>query len=95
MYVLSSFLDGMAVGSAGSDGLHVYSAYFNGVYANTTQPSGQWGFYTPDHIFGTVGMFSVQPSANITGVLHTGSAASGSSQRMNQFVMRCCGSPSC
>ena len=58
VYVLSSFLDGMAVGSAGSDGLHVYSAYFNGVYANTTQPSGQWGFYTPDHIFGTVGMFS-------------------------------------
>jgi hypothetical protein len=58
VYVLSSFLDGMAVGSAGSDGLHVYSAFFNGVYANTTQPSGQWGFYTPDRIFGTVGMFS-------------------------------------
>ena len=58
LYVLSSSLDGMAVGSAGSDGLHVYSAYFNGVYANTTQPSGQWGFYTPDRIFGTVGMFS-------------------------------------
>ena len=35
----------------------------------------------------TVGLFSVQPSANITGVLHTGFAASGSSQRMNQFVM--------
>ncbi len=58
VYVLSSFLDGVAVGSSGADGLHVYSAYFNGVYANTTQPSGQWGVYTPDRIFGTIGMFS-------------------------------------
>ncbi len=55
---LAAFLDGMAVGSAGSDGLHVYSAFFNGVYANTTQPSGQWGFFTSDRIFGTIGMFS-------------------------------------
>ena len=43
----------------------------------------------------TVGLFSVQPAANITGALHAGSAASGSSQRRNQFVMRFCGSPSC
>ncbi|WP_423224605.1 hypothetical protein [Candidatus Amarolinea aalborgensis] len=56
--VNSTTNDGFHVNGAGGDGLHVNSAGFTGVHANTEQANGQWGFYTPDRIFGTVGMFS-------------------------------------
>ncbi len=68
LFVQSAGLDGVHVGLAGFDGVYVASASNNGVdvssagytgmYADTGQASGQWGFYTPDRIFGTIGMFS-------------------------------------
>ena len=65
--VVSAGYDGVGVYSAGTNGVGVYSASngvyvqsagYTGVYAHTTQASGQWGFYTPDRIFGAIGMFS-------------------------------------
>ncbi len=58
LFVNTAVQHGVEVGSAGNTGVYVYSAGNTGVFANTTQASGQWGFYTPDRIFGTLGMFS-------------------------------------
>lgn len=57
VYVQSAGHEGINVGSA-PIGVYVSSASGTGAHANTMQASGQWGFYTPDRIFGTVGMFS-------------------------------------
>ena len=48
--------------------MYVNSAGYDGVYANTTQASGQWGFYTPDAIHGSnVLMHSLSLVAQVTG----------------------------
>jgi hypothetical protein len=77
--VVSAGLDGVAVGvvardgvfvsSAGDNGVYVDSAGDLGVYANTTQASGQWGFYTPDAIHGSnVLLHSLSLVAQASGV---------------------------
>lgn len=66
--VWSAGNDGVSVNSASWDGVEVGAAGWNGVYAHTTQENGQWGFYTPDRIFGIIGMFSaVSLVAQVTG----------------------------
>ncbi|MEA3335121.1 MAG: hypothetical protein U9R25_04375 [Chloroflexota bacterium] len=39
------------MGNAQDDGLHVSQAGADGVYADTTQSSHEWGFYTPDAMY--------------------------------------------
>ena len=59
---------GVGVEAAGGDGMRVVSATYNGVYANTTQASGEWGFYTPDKIHGSnVLLESVSLVAQVSG----------------------------
>ena len=58
MWVSSAANHGVYVNSVVNSGVVVNSAGGSGVYANTTNAGGQWGFYTPDRIFGTIGMFS-------------------------------------
>jgi hypothetical protein len=68
VWVSSAVYTGVQVDSAGSDGLHVSSAGYDGVYANTNQPSGQWGFNTPDAIHGSnVLLHSLSLVAQVTG----------------------------
>ena len=68
MYVGSAGFDGVYVYSAGENGVQVVSAGMNGVYANTTQASGQWGFYTDDAIHGSnVLMHSLSLVAQVSG----------------------------
>jgi hypothetical protein len=54
--------DGVHVVEAGDYGVYVGDAYYgvvvdsaagDGVYANTTNAAGEWGFYTPDKIHGS------------------------------------------
>lgn len=67
-YVASAGWNGMVVEAAGGDGMRVVSATYNGVYANTTQASGEWGFYTPDKIHGSnVLLESVSLVAQVSG----------------------------
>ncbi|MBC8488969.1 MAG: hypothetical protein H8D45_23360 [Bacteroidetes bacterium] len=44
--------DGLTVSGADDDGVEVFSATDIGVYAETTNPSDQYGVYTPDRIYG-------------------------------------------
>jgi hypothetical protein len=41
----------VVVESAGDDGVDVWWAGVDGVYANTQQTDHEWGFYTPDKIY--------------------------------------------
>ncbi|MBK9229762.1 MAG: hypothetical protein IPO15_02480 [Anaerolineae bacterium] len=67
-YVASAGWNGMVVEAAGGDGMRVVSATYNGMYANTTQASGEWGFYTPDKIHGSnVLLESVSLVAQVSG----------------------------
>ena len=52
MRVASAGGTGLRVDSA-NYGVDVVSAGFTGMYAGTTQVSGQWGFYTDDAIYGS------------------------------------------
>ncbi len=68
VYVGAADSHGMVVQMTNSDGVRVESAAFNGVYANTTDPNNEWGFYTPDKVYGSnvlLGALSVV--AQVTG----------------------------
>jgi hypothetical protein len=59
--VFSAGANGVRVSSAGDNGVHVASAGGDGVFANTSQASGEWGFYTPDKIYAGTALASGGP----------------------------------
>lgn len=67
-YVASAGWNGMVVEAANGDGMRVVGAANNGMYANTTQASGEWGFYTPDKVYASnVLLESVSLVAQVSG----------------------------
>lgn len=53
--VNSTSMDGLNVYNSWDDGVYINQALDIGVYANTTNGAGQWGFYTPDLIYSSKG----------------------------------------
>jgi hypothetical protein len=69
LWVDSASSTGVGISSAGNYGVGVYSAIYIGMYANTTDANGYWGFYTPDRLYvgTTASLASISLVAQVTG----------------------------